>query len=223
MLIPGNLHKMVFGGTLATTETWACSIHFASPDAEPRDAAADLALCVGPVHAWFTSLDSHINQSARLDFLKLNQVNKGDGKYTSQQAANTFFWDPATVPHALNSNGPPQITAAVTWHSDLARGRGSKGRIYPPTNTAQNNTVQIDGFGHYGTNHGQEMAHSAGDLLRALNEQLDPMVAVVWSQIGQSAHRVERTSCGLAADTQLRRRKNIKEERVFDAELMFIP
>lgn len=221
--VAGKLHKLVFGGILAGTESWACSIHFAQEDQAVLNAADLLTATKGPIEAWFTNSNAHINGTARLNFIKLNEVNKADGKYVDQGMSHTFFENPMKSPVVNMQAAPPQISIAVTWHTDRMRGRASKGRIYPPSTLQNGSNPVIDATGHVEMNAATQMASAGFLLLSGLNDALEGLEAVVWSQIAQEAWRIESVSVGRVADTQLRRRKALTEDRFTHAVLLHVP
>jgi hypothetical protein len=83
-----------------------------------------------------TAKGAGICPDAKLEWVKCNAIG-ADGKYLF--ASNTFFY-PAPIPGGGTQGGtntpsyqPPwQMTTAITLRTTVARGRGSKGRIYPP-------------------------------------------------------------------------------------------
>lgn len=88
-----------------------------------------------------TEKGAGINPQANLEWVKLNIIG-ANGKYLF--ASNTFFY-----PVAISGGGtmagnslysPPwQMTTAITLRTTVSRGRGSKGRIYPPMAGAPDN------------------------------------------------------------------------------------
>lgn len=213
----------MFGGILAGTESWACSVHLAQPDQAIVDADAMLIAARGPVEAWFERAENFINSTARMNFIKLNEVNKVNGKYVDQGVSHTYFHNPMLSPDVGNVSAPPQLSLATTWHTDRERGRASKGRIYAPACTQHINTSYMDDTGHLNNAAAQSVADVGRLLVQGLNDSLTPLVAVVWSQIGQEARAIEQVSCGRLVDTQLRRRKSLTEDRVFSPTLVTAP
>lgn len=214
-ILTGNLHKLVFGGILAGEETWACSIYMATQGAEVSEDGGNVLAFEQPIKDWFLRIPSGINQVARLDYLKCNQVNKADGKYVNQAETFQGFYEPPVAADGGMLVAPPQISTALTWHTDKARGRNSKGRIYPPSTHGQGLGTWMGPDGLLNQNYALGMADSAQELLAELNNATTNLTAVVWSQIAQEARAIERVSCGRTVDTQLRRRRNLPEARVF--------
>ena len=215
--VTGVLFKLVMGGPLADGEQWACSIHLMN--ANPGSTQVDLALAMidTPVLAWFDRSESATNPSARLGFIKLNQIIKSTGLYTDGNAAHTIFIDPVHVPGAPAGSTPPELTSAITWHTDLARGKGSKGRIYPPNGFSPGGVAHLDQNGYLDDIRALALAQSARTLLQDLNELEAGLQCVVWSHVGQFGQKIERVSCGKVIDVQKRRRNRLNEQRIFAA------
>jgi len=203
----------VFGGALFTIEQWSCSIMFANitTDGVP---ATNTEQMQPPLQEWFLRPASMINPAATLEFVKLNEVNRADGKYTNPAQVNESLFLPPVTISGQTVKCPAQITSAITIHSEFARGRGSKGRFYPPSSwDSSPGTLQPDGRLH--PNIAKGMADSAQELLSELSAAMTPAVAVVWSQAGQIAMPAVRVSCGRVLDTQRRRRSSLDEAREF--------
>lgn len=213
-ILTGELHKLVFGGVLAGTETWSCSIHMGTDGAETENdhqAMLDMRL---PIEDWFKRPGTAINPSARLNFIKLNKVNKADGKYADGTDSQTLFFEPMVSPTGSSVSSPPQMTQALSWKTDIMRGRASKGRIYPPTSCLPNGTGSAGPDGLMTLESTQVMADSAQELLAELNNATTNLTCVVWSQVGQVMRAIEFVNCGRVVDTQQRRRRNLPELRV---------
>lgn len=204
MAVVGNLHKIVFGGSLATTETWSCSIHFLSPDSLDINSS----LLFSAVEQWFERSTSRINGNARLLWLKANQIDPLTGLYTSQIEAHTHFYAPVISPSNVNLWGPPNTSFAVSTVTPLLRGLASKGRFFPPTNAQD---IADDGRGSLAGVGG--MATSAAQLLTDINGAASGS-CVVFSKIGQLTTEMTGVRVGRVMDTQQRRRKNLIEEYV---------
>lgn len=196
-------------------DEWSCSLILAGEVASPT-LEADAAEFKVPIKAWFDRTASAINSGVTLEYVKFNQINKSDGKYTSTSASDTFILSPvSTSPLAQAARVPNQNTQAITLHSDLARGRGSKGRFYPPTTSHNGSTMKMDADGRMDLVFTKALADSAEQLLNDINALAVNLSVVVWSQVGQSAHGVEKVSCGRVVDTQRRRRNSLEEDRQF--------
>lgn len=213
-ILTGELHKLVFGGSLATTETWACSIHMMTADLETVDPLTAIEAMDPPLRTWFTKIESYINQAARLEWIKLNKINKPDGLYADAGAANTFYPNPLMVPNAVHPYGSPQLSQCISFSTDVVRGRASKGRIYPPSITNGIGGSFVESNGLINTNQTGAMADAAQILLAELNNATPNLTCVVWSQVGQVGRAIETVRVGRVVDTQQRRRNNLVENYV---------
>lgn len=148
--------KIAWGGSIGDpkAEVWANSLAWAPKDLDmsgvisdglAREQANILGLATA-IQQWFqtpttfqgqdrTLKGAGVSPMAKLEWVKLNAVG-ADGKYLFP--SNTYFF-PAKISgggvHVDNSGAyrPPwQMTTAITLRTTVARGRGSKGRIYPP-------------------------------------------------------------------------------------------
>jgi hypothetical protein len=166
---------------------------------------------------WFKRPASMIQPTATLDFIKANRLDKLTQRYLNGGASFTHTLAPAVLSAGLGENIPSQLTSAITLHTDLARGRMSKGRIFPPStfNTGGGSTIGTNGIMTSAA--AQGMADSAQELLAEINSVSQTWTVVVWSQAAQGAHGVDRVSCGRVVDTQRRRRNQLDESRVFAA------
>lgn len=214
-ILTGNLHKVVFGGKLTVNEQWACSLHMATQGVETSEDGGNVLAFDPVVKDWFERAASHLNKAATLEYVKCNQIDRVTGLYVNQSETFVGFYNPILVPSPLGSNDPPQNSIALTWHTDLNRGRASKGRIYPPSSTGYGSGTWMGPDGLLAGSQAQECADSAQEFLAEMNNATVNLTAVVWSRIAQQARAIERVSCGRAVDTQQRRRKSLDESRVF--------
>jgi hypothetical protein len=207
----GSLFKLAFGGTLAQTESWTCGVN--TWDAAIGGGTFDEGLMAAAISQWMTRLTSNINPLAQLEWFKYNEIDSGPigpglpgGKYVDQANAHTYFY-PAPVAGAAPNRGIPQATIAVSTVTAAARGRGSKGRFFPPTAVDQSE-MGIDG--RLGNTRVQQLATSAAQLLTDVNGA-NSGSCVVYSFIGQTYHEITGVRVGSVTDTQRRRRRNLIE------------
>lgn len=214
-VLTGPIFKLAFGGSMAGGDEWSCSLILAGEVATPSMEGSAEEYKV-PILAWFLRATSSTQHGATLEYVKFNQINKSDGKYTSAGMSDTYVLSPAGVSTAAATGAVPnQNTQAVTLHSELSRGRGSKGRFYPPNSSNQNGTTWIGADGRADATFTLSLATSAATMLNAINAIAVNLSVVVWSQVGQSAHGVDRVSVGRVVDTQRRRRNSLDEDRQF--------
>lgn len=195
MPAPATLHKLVFGGELAQTETWSCSIMFANgPDLPAADqtVAAALAL-LAPILPSF----------ALINYFKYNAINPATGRYADQSNSHTWVIEPNIT--GQRNLFPPQCALVITHRTLLKRGPAHVGRIYLP---CPGSDIQGDGrvteaealneVTHYRT------------FMTALQTALGAF-PIVWSQKYQTWEVITTLECGRVVDTQRRRRKSLVE------------
>lgn len=170
------------------------------------DVATDVA-------AWFDRTDSRISSAARLDWVKLNVIN-ADGRYWSDTETNRFDFPAGSQPTGDTTETFPQVTVAISLLTDAARGRGSRGRIYPPTGAMALGA----GTGRITSANRAAMANSFLTLLNDLANEpgvdLQSPRVVVASDLGMPGpmRNVTSVAVGDIADTQRRRRNALPEQ-----------
>lgn len=215
--LPGPIARLNFGGSLAGPDEWSCSMVLAGTTSSPALLTSADGF-MAPLTDWFGRVESRIARGATLEYVKFNLINKSDGKYTNQGQTLESIFTPAVQSPQANAYTLNQGTQCITLHTELARGRASKGRFYPPTGT-----VNVSGLsyliadGRMDTAPTQQMADSAQELLSEINAAGSSFKVVVWSQLAQIAEPVERVSVGRVVDTQRRRRNSLDEDRKFAA------
>lgn len=137
--------KLQFGGTIGTTSTeiWSCTVRFKgntddsasvpSVDFSPEQLDTALGLLNAPLQAWMNASDSQLSSNAKLAWAKLNQI-EANGK---QRDVNTHRIDTGIVSGSTTRYVPWYQTQALTMRTNISRGRGHSGRIYPPLTLAQ--------------------------------------------------------------------------------------
>jgi hypothetical protein len=202
MAVVGTLHKIVWGGTLAVTETWSCSVHFLSPTAGDLDTT----LIKTAISQWMSRQTSRVNNTAMLDWIKVNAIVPTTGLYLDQANARTLFVVPAVSGLAVSAI--PQFTLAVSTTTDAVRGYASKGRFFPPTGDLEAN---VGDDGRILPGMVTPLATSAAQLITDLNGSNDGE-CVVFSKVGQTTREILGVRVGRVVDTQQRRRKNLVED-----------
>jgi hypothetical protein len=126
--------RLTWGGTIGSPEVdaWSNGIAFAvGPEAM---SAEELELAVdtcGPVlKAWITSSNSQIGLPVLLEWVKAVWV-KADGKNRDVNTA-VFELNDTSARGALSPSPSWNQSYALTLRTDISRGRGHSGRIYPP-------------------------------------------------------------------------------------------
>lgn len=215
MAIVGHLHKIVFGGRLATTESWSCSLHFLNPD---PGVIVIPGLLSSAVDLWHKRVTSNISMVSYLDYIKVNELNpnsvpssvplKPPSKPFTRYLSETDVNELQIITPALGTKtpGPPQISYACSTTTGFLRGPAHQGRFYPPVGQL---SVGSDGRLDAGTAMG--MAVSAAQLITDLNGSAVGS-CVVFSGIGLVAREITGIKVGRVADTQRRRRRALVEE-----------
>jgi hypothetical protein len=134
--------KLSFGGVLGTPglEEWSNTVRFkigsnadnageAGVELDPDQLDTALANVVDPLSAWMRSESAKISAYCGLNWAKLNMI-KADGK---QRDVNTHRIEITGVAGSQTTYIPHWFTTvALTMRTELQRGRGHSGRIFPP-------------------------------------------------------------------------------------------
>lgn len=209
MAVSGNLHKLVWGGSLSVTEQWSCSLHFSTIGTVLRDPS----LASTALTAWMTRATTLVGSHTKFEWIKLNQVDPLTGRYTDPAQANTWFKPVALG--GLGGYGYPQLTLAVSTMTAVVRGRGHAGRFYPPVGAS----VPASDNGVVALATVQGMASSALQLIQDLNNDLGGK-CVVFSKLGQVDNDITHVRVGRIIDTQQRRRRSLIEDYQSSAQVV---
>lgn len=196
-----TLYRLVWGGRLFDQESWSCSLHIGSTPGVNLAASTFSAALT----AWMARASSNLSGSAKLDFIKFNQINPVTGRYSLPTSEELVQNDLAvgTVPAAFG-----QLSLAVSTRTALARGRGHAGRFYPPIGDVAIDTIT-------GLTNGTVVADvgtSAATLLRDINTSLAGTgQLVVFSKVGQSVETITGVRVGRVMDTMRSRRRSLVE------------
>jgi hypothetical protein len=174
----------------------------------------DESLMLTALSQWITRATSQVNPIARMIWLKVNAINPIDGKYLHPGNPRTTYFAPYHD-GAGTAVGFPHLTVAVSTVTALARGRSSKGRLYPPT-------AGLDGLldgttGMVGAGTAMAMSTSMSQLITDLNGA-NAGSCVVYSQkgihddLGPLVQEITATKTGRVADVQSRRRRSLVED-----------
>lgn len=217
MAVVGHLHKIVFGGILCQTESWSASMHYLRGDAGAVPILGDLA---DAFTAWFKLSSSQISSYARLDYIKVNELNplaivNGGTKpasppftrYLASGAVNEVYFSPGIKGDSDQNFYLPQTTVCVSLTTGLRRGPAHAGRFYPPSCSG------ISADGRIGAADATGMALGAANLIADINASNGGLGGVVvYSANGPTTEPVTGTRVGRVVDTQRRRRRNLLEE-----------
>lgn len=214
--------RVTFGGKIyGDQDIWSNTIHVGYTDKDWEYNSVDTVSetnqgIIEAIQQWFISADANISQYATLSWVKFAIIDT-DGKYAKNgneyEFNETYDFPAVTGGNSYSQGGSqvaPQLSVAITFLTDVARGAGRFGRIYPPlTGTASN--IGLDSFQ-------QERLTAAVKLIDDINGELnsffpstDPAVIVASAAGAGINAKVRRVRVGQVIDTQRRRRNAIPE------------
>ena len=195
-----RLARLQFGGRLFVDE-WACSLHMVQQAGGTLPALG----AIEPImRTWFNTLPK-MNSGARLSYLKFNEVAPITGRYLQTDQSN----DLVLIPEESNPSPffvAPQLSQSMSLGTAASRGRGHRGRFYPPAAPAQ-----VDVTGRLDPIVGLEMATVTAQMIRDLSALQAGCFVAVWSKLLQLPHKVTFVEAGVVVDTQRRRRNSLDE------------
>jgi hypothetical protein len=215
--LPFTPHWLVnYGGTLGSGgEVWSNNVRMHSAADLDGDPDPDVALDAiqAATFKLFRDVNSKIGGVTKVTYLKFNKIG-ADGRYTSNTVSNTRFLDGTDAFQGASTSPilPYQCSLAVTWLTAYQRGRGSKGRIYPPGCCVTSNAE-----GHTDSTTMAGIANAYATFLNDLKDvnELpgDGLVPVVASAINGAVNPITRVSVGSVVDTMRKRRNALVEQR----------
>lgn len=216
-------YLLQFGGDLRG-DIWSCGIRLggttgvfipgALTDAQVDSNLSDMA---DDIVAWMDTTGSGWSTASKLRYVKLNRIGT-NGRYFDQTKTHVRHFDDLPYPDGAAGQGyPNQVAGVVSWVTNVARGRASKGRIYIPNPTMQ--TVDTTGmFNETGATSTQSVATQAAAFIANLNNQpgVDSLggAASVVSRIDGSVHPIQAVRVGSVPDTMRSRRNALVETYV---------
>lgn len=210
-----NFLKVTFGGSIYDEDIWVNGINFGMADGdvgfESGNFSDALDAVAGHVETWFKNPASTISPSASLKWVKLAYINV-DGKYFRDADIHDFETPVRGAASTNTGNPAPQLTLVQTFTTDVRRGPGRFGRIYPPLNTYP---VQTDGRVNETYINGQASATAQllANIGGELNNVQEGIHAIVASAVGTGVHaRIKGVTVGDVVDTQRTRRNAFKEK-----------
>lgn len=215
---PGNFFRLVVEGAGYDPERWSWSLNLARtgvPDfvSPPDRVPPAIEAAVRKFH----QTPGMISSRARLDTIKFNAIGP-DGRYlASTETVRRDLTNP--VSGSGDQNPFPQLALAVTLLTDRARGRGSRGRFYPPYPNF-GGLAAVDGL--LTTAQSGLFANAAATLVNELNAATDEtsidveqVRVVVASDLGAGVFApVTSVQVGRTMDTMRSRRTSLPEQRV---------
>lgn len=131
-----------------------------------------------------------------------------DGRYPPDAGAKERLYATPITGISVFAGTLPQSTAAVSLWTAKSRGRGSKGRFYPPVQVHN-----IDATGRLPGSIPGVYAAAAKSLIQNIQTTLGAPV-VVGSALASTLLPVTAVAVGRVVDTQRRRRSSLAEEHV---------
>ena len=202
-------HRMltIFGDGWSQSELWQCGVRLdAAPTAQPDQDAMDALVAAAEV--WFTGMAPAFSANVRLLGVKVAPV-QVDGFYGDGNDAQIALCDAPVPGQSSQDRLLPQASLACTLTTQRTRGRGARGRFYPPP---QGFPIGANGRIGAGEASGTMAAHVA--LIGAINGAGAGPVSVGSSLGAGSLLPVNGIRLGKVVDTQRRRRNAIAEEYV---------
>lgn len=200
-----KIYRLVWGGRLFTTEGWSCSLSIASGTGFNLAASNFKVL----LSAFMARSGTIFPSSARMDFIKCNELNPMTRKYVLQ-TSNSYFQNDMVI--GASTVGPGQAAMAVSTRTALARGRAHAGRFYLPIGN-----VPVDvGSGQVPASVTGAMATSAWSMITDVNNLVGVGSSVaIFSSVGQTVEPVNGVKVGRVVDTIRSRRSSLAEDYSF--------
>lgn len=202
-------HRMLtlFGDAWTQSEIWQMGLRLDAPPTAQPDAAEMTAL-KDAFTVWWSATDQNFSYRVRMLGIKVAPVQL-DGSYGDGNDAQVSLFATPVVGLSAMDYAYPQLSVVCTLLTSISRGRGSRGRFYPPP---QVQSLAADG---------RIPAERAGVLVthnKALIEDINDVgigPVSVGSALGLGLlEPVTQVRCGRVIDTQRRRRNAITEEYV---------
>lgn len=229
MPFPSPHNYLQVYGTNATgtyKDIWTFGLRIGGPGTGDNGVAQSVPVAVldaidADLRAWWTANGAAFAATTKMLGFKFNAVDV-EGRYLSEGVTAQRTFGAAGLPGtAAGVALPPQVSCAVTLHTNVARGLAAKGRIYlPPFHTG----MVAEGGVMLQTTATQQQDRFA-TLLNNLNNWpgidalADPGNVIVASRGGVNSsegviRKVTGVSVGTVLDTQRRRRSAFVEQRV---------
>lgn len=202
MPFPRNhLLLSVIGSGYSPDELWVWGLHV--DRAEPMG-TAELQAAMDAVSAYQTNPNNQFSSAFKLLELK-SAIIGPDGRYPEGSNSRSLVLT-TPVSGAVGAKPPGQLTLAVSLRTAIPRGRGNRGRFYPP-----GPTWPIGDDGRIGAPQAQESAGAAKAMIEGVQAACGAPV-VVASALASTLRPVTAVEVGRVVDTQRRRRSSFKED-----------
>ena len=212
MPYPGNFHRLVILGQVYT-DTFATSLSIVPVGGSLGVVTPEMAEDVGLIVLdwWNNALGATgagFLQNVRLTGVKLNLIGP-DGRYAQDETGEYTL--PAPVAGTMGADAPAQLSMVITLQSAIARGRGSKGRMYLPPSEP---VVQVSSDGRVSAARALQQAVAVEYLINLLNAHYagTGMVGVASDQGAGVFAPVVEVRCGRVVDTVRSRRSSLDED-----------
>lgn len=214
--------KITFGGELYNgSEIWSCGLTVGFEDKDfdfvyPEQIVDISGGVEAHIMEWFQSDMAAIHPAARMSWIKMAILDT-NGKYAMDGDDYEYLniTDFPEIQGGLRTDNypgfvAPQLSVALTMETDVVRGAGRFGRIYPPL------TGTVSDRGRDETNVGKAIEFAK--LIGKINAQfwdlkdLTPAGVIVASAVGGGKNSpVKRVKVGQVIDTQRKRRNAMPE------------
>ena len=211
-----------------STDSFVGSLRFFGPGLATTDSQTGLERMAGALRAfWLDGTDNFIPYTARLEWVKWNLIGT-NGKYKNKTSTRLLTY-PTPAVTANSAVYPQQVSLAVSWLTNVQRGKGSRGRTYFPTNIAIDPSIGMRITAANATKVANKYAQLISRLNLAANTiaEATPPVwstgtpgyppqdqavrAAILSSSGEGGAQITRCRVGNRLDIQ-RRRDNAEEE-----------
>lgn len=213
--------KVTFGGRIyGDQDIWNCGLTVGAENFDFKWSTIDpsdmgTGTIATAIKSWFARQDTGIGPDAKLEWVKFAIIGT-DGKYAT--GGDGYEYNETLDFAGISGGGSPygslpvapQLTVALTMETNVRRGAGRFGRIYPPL-TGNPSSIGLDSFP-------VAKAQSFKTLISEINEEfstifdLNEYGVIVASNVGEGKNaRVTSVKVGQVIDTQRRRRNNIPE------------
>lgn len=206
--------RVSFGGPLYS-DVWNCNLHLASSnndgaifDPTGTTQSKWMMDVVGDIQKWWAA--SGCASSAKLAYVKANQIDPITGQYTSKTRTNLYEF-PTPIAGPASGNGMPQLSLCISLLTDIKRGPAARGRFYPPSLGAYG----VDTNGQVNSSTRDSQAAAGAQLIRDLSNwpgiDINGSLEVVVLGKGGATQKVTSVAVGSVMDTQRRRRSKLRE------------
>lgn len=214
--------RVTFGGKIyGEQDIWTNTLHIGYENRDWEYSMIDGShetnnQIIDAIKKWFADERAGISGYATLEWVKFSVIDT-DGKYslfnTGFEFNTTYDFEPVSGgvgSNYQNSFIAPQLTVAITLVTDVVRGAGRFGRIYPPL-TGYPSNIGLDTNPVGKRDAAVDLIDDINGVLNSFVPDADPAVIVASSAREGKNAKVTRVRVGQVIDTQRRRRNSIPE------------